>query len=362
MHRLQHIESARQAVLGGGHVPSGVAVAPWIVQSWQRCLSLGHQPQHQLGFDVVTAQSQRHSAQENHALVQAAHAILEQLGQVIAKTRYFALLTNAKGIVVQAGGSIDRSDRRADLISRLGVDLSEFAVGTTAIGTTLIGQQSTWLHRGEHFFNDTQHYSCAGAPIFGPNGQCMGMLDVTGIEVPERPELVHLVASSARAIENQLVLAKPHALVVHLHWLGHAGRDNEGLVCLDADGTVSAMNALARDMLGVAAAPARALHASELFALQWQRLFDASHHSDTLHAPLWSGLMVGIRTSKAGKFLPKGSAMTADSAPLKDQETLLIRRTVLQHKGNVAAAARALGVSRATVYRKLGMKKTSPQA
>jgi transcriptional regulator of acetoin/glycerol metabolism len=43
--------------------------------------------------------------------------------------------------------------------------------------------------------------------------------------------------------------------------------------------------------------------------------------------------------------------------PLKDLETSLIRQSVEEHKGNVAEAARKLGISRATVYRKLKSKR-----
>ena len=41
---------------------------------------------------------------------------------------------------------------------------------------------------------------------------------------------------------------------------------------------------------------------------------------------------------------------------LRAVEDALIRRTVQDLRGNVAAAAKALGISRATVYRKLGRK------
>jgi transcriptional regulator of acetoin/glycerol metabolism len=42
---------------------------------------------------------------------------------------------------------------------------------------------------------------------------------------------------------------------------------------------------------------------------------------------------------------------------LKDMETAMIHKAVEQARGNVAQAAQALGISRATVYRKLGRKK-----
>jgi alginate O-acetyltransferase complex protein AlgI len=46
---------------------------------------------------------------------------------------------------------------------------------TTAIGAALSELQPVWLHRGEHFFDATSSYSCAGAPLFGPWGECVGM-------------------------------------------------------------------------------------------------------------------------------------------------------------------------------------------
>jgi transcriptional regulator of acetoin/glycerol metabolism len=44
------------------------------------------------------------------------------------------------------------------------------------------------------------------------------------------------------------------------------------------------------------------------------------------------------------------------SVPLKDVETALIRRAVEEARGNVMEAARVLGISRATVYRKIARR------
>jgi sigma-54 dependent transcriptional regulator, acetoin dehydrogenase operon transcriptional activator AcoR len=365
-HRLIRIEQARELVFQGRSAAPDAGVSPWIAQSWQRCLGMGLQPDQAVGFDAISAQHMRRVQEASRPLVQAAQPVLAELARAIADIRYFAILTNAEGIVVDVHGPVDRQDRRADVIARVGVDLSEKAVGTTAISAALTELQPVWLHRGEHFFKDTSAYSCAGAPVFGPDGLCAGMLDLTGIETAERPALKHLVRRSARSIENSWLLSTEHALVLRLNWPGNQpGDDSDGLLTLDDDGHITGANPTARQMLSLSpGAQSQALHASDVFASSWESLFDAaSRRGPAQELPLWSGLRLQTQALHPGQSAP-ASAATAPvhtqrvtSKPLKDVQTDMIREAVNQARGNVAEAARALGISRATVYRKLGAPK-----
>jgi transcriptional regulator of acetoin/glycerol metabolism len=368
--RLALIERARRSVIqddpatpAGRHDPW---IEPWIERSWRRCLANGHRPEQHLAFEQLSAQAMRHTAEANRSLVQVARPILDKLCRALTDTRYFAILTNASGVVVDVNGPIDRKDRRADLITRVGVDLSEKSVGTTAIGAALTELQPVWLHRGEHFFADTSAYSCAGAPLLGPDGRCVGMLDLTGVETTERPELRHLVAQSARSIENALTLQQAHSLLLRLNWPGSAlGGDQDGLIALDADGFVTGANPTARQLVpSLSQATASALHSRDLFAMPFEMLFDAARHdTQGLEAPLWSGLRLQVLArlhqdsrASAAFWSPNWPMASGAGLPLRDVETALIQKAVAQAKGNVAQAARALGISRATVYRKLGKK------
>ena len=357
--RLRQIAAARQAVLEEGRSMTDVLVhgwyeGAWIERSWRRCMDQGQRPQDPVSFDLVPEQHMRRVADANHTLVAAARPVLEQLGRAIASTRYFAILTNRDGVVVDAHGPIDRHDPRASLITRIGVDLSERSVGTTAIGAALADLQPVWLHRGEHFFSDTGCYSCAGAPLFGPDGQCVGMLDLTGIDAAERPELKHLVVQSARSIENALTLARPHRLALRLNWPGRLlGDDDDGLICLDGEGWVTGSNGAARQLVA-ALASAGPVHCSELFAQPWEPLFDQARHAEQspVEVPLWCGLRLNCLPQLAGD----ARATAGTRLPLRDVEIALIRKAVSDARGNVMEAARSLGISRATVYRKLAQK------
>jgi transcriptional regulator of acetoin/glycerol metabolism len=354
--RMARIARARQLAMLDGTPLAGGLVEPWIAQSWQRCLTQGLRPQQPVHFEAVTANVMRQAAEANRTLVQAARPILKQLGHALAETRYFAILTNHDGVVIDTDGPIDRSDSRAALITRVGVDLSEKSVGTTAIGAALRELQPVWLHRGEHFFNDTAIYSCAGAPLFGPDGRCIGMLDLTGVEAAERPELRHLATHAARRIENALLLLRSHRLLLRLNWPGlPLGDDADGLITLDADGRVCAANRAARQLLPMLNTQGMELHGRDLFAMPWETLFDQARRGDVIEIPLWSGLRLQAHPVLAG-VKPGSTRASSPTLPLRDVETGLIRQAVEAARGNVAQAARNLGISRATVYRKLGQR------
>ena len=368
--RMVRIEQARDLVFQGRSAALDSGISPWITQSWQRCLAMGLQPGEAVGFDAISAQHMHRVQEASRPLVQAAQPVLAELARAIADIRYFAILTNADGIVVDVHGPVDRQDRRAEVIARVGVDLSEKAVGTTAISAALTELQPVWLHRGEHFFQDTSAYSCAGAPVFGPDGLCAGMLDLTGIETTERPALKHLVRRSARSIENSWLLSTVHALVLRLNWPGNQpGDDSDGLLTLDSDGLIVGANPTARQMLSLSPArQGRPLHASDVFASSWESLFDeASRRSHAQELPLWSGLRLQTQALRPGNSAQPQTPTRQPTAqmhstglaskPLKDVQTDMIREAVNQARGNVAEAARALGISRATVYRKLSAPK-----
>jgi transcriptional regulator of acetoin/glycerol metabolism len=156
--------------------------------------------------------------------------------------------------------------------------------------------------------------------------------------------------------------------MLRLNWPGRSmGDDQDGLVALDADGFVTGANQTARQLVpSLSATSASTLHSRDLFAMPYEMLFDAARHDlQGLEAPLWSGLRLQVlarlrqdsRSATSSAFGPSTwPAAASVGLPLRDVETALIQQAVSEAKGNVAQAARALGISRATVYRKLARK------
>jgi transcriptional regulator of acetoin/glycerol metabolism len=356
--RLEQIDLARQYVLDKRQQLPSPWIQDWIERSWQRCLSWGHSPQQAVSFDTISQQQLRRLQDQNQQLLHAASAELDRLSRAIAGTRYFALLTDAQGIVIDTRGEIDRQNKHAHAIARIGVDLSERNIGTSAIGAALTEQRAIWLHRGEHFLQDNRVFSCAGSPLFGPDGQCVGMLDLTGVDAPERPELQHLAAQSARCIENALLRQHAPALLLHVNWTGLLqGNEHDGLIGIDADGWIVGANRHAREILHLN--PTTREHASDIFALPWESLHDLTQRDNSHEVPLWSGLRVQL---KAATNRERPTSLAAAPQVLKEVESDLIRRVMQQARGNVSEAAKRLGISRATLYRKISPPKRPSDA
>ncbi len=356
--RQIQIQQARELCLSGQpRSAQGIGMSPWLVASWQRCMEQGLQTGQQVVFNPVSRQEIQRRTDAHRDIVQVAQPIMTRLVETIADRRYFAVLTDADGVVIGAHGAALAQDRRARDLARIGVDLSERAVGTTAIGAALHERSAVWLHQGEHFFQDNSIFSCAGAPLFGPTGDCIGMLDLTGIETPERQELKHLVSRSARQIENSLTLATTHSLVVRFNWPGESlGHEGDGLLLLDVDGYVVGANSPARQMLGhtIMGARPQSTHASDIWALPFEHLFDMIGQPVPRTLPTWNGLHLSALCHATG---PR-RAVDAERTPLHTLKDAAIKRAVEDAKGNVTLAAKRLGIGRATVYRRLrGMRK-----
>lgn len=348
--RLSAIADARRALLQDareGRADDGIEA--WIASSWQRCLARGQRPQDALGFDLVGRAALRSHAEAGRALCQAARPVLADLDRAIAPTRYFSLLTDAQGVVVAVGDTADAAVPAVHAIARPGVDLSERSVGTTAISAALGERHPVWLHRGEHFFEATSVYSCAGAPIVGPDGRLAGMLDVTGVLADERPALRHLAAQMAQRIEAALLLALPHRHLLRVQWPGADSSEGAGLLAVDADGQIVGADRSARAMLSLRwSGPAQGFGPLDAcFATPTGRLLGLRADAPAQAVPLWSGLhaLVAAVDTRPGEASP---------ARWREAEARLIREAISAAHGNVARAAERLGISRATMYRRLG--------
>ncbi len=83
--------------------------------------------------------------------------------------------------------------------------MSEDAIGTNAMGTTLAVDAPVTIHSAEHLVRAFHTWTCAAAPVHDPDtGAILGAIDITGPLHTVHPAMMQLVSATAQLAENQL--------------------------------------------------------------------------------------------------------------------------------------------------------------
>lgn len=386
----QRLALARERFFEEGTRPSGL-VSESVIQSWYRCLQARRDPNEAAGFNMVT-RSRIHSAlSRNRMFLNVAASEMMQLETLLAGTACHGMLTDVNGVVMHTTRSGSHHERLLHLANRVGVNLAEENVGTTAPGIVVRTGQPCTVRSAEHFFECLQVIQCAAAPIRDIHQQVAGVLNLS-IEAPSFGfDAASMVALHATAIENRLLQAQSHEhIVVRLQAMPSLlGTPMEGLAGVDGAGRLAWVNGVAARLLGVPqVGPWTRL--GEVFGLEIQALAALTRQTAATMHRLPSGLTIWWlahmqSTDGAREVFNLGSPQSAtqttaepealatapeETAPptappaparLRESELQLIERTLAGHGGNVSKAARALGVSRGLIYRHLSRPRPAPE-
>lgn len=401
------VQWARSRFFEDGHPPTGTVSAP-VFESWSRCLRLRQQPGDRAVFEPVTISRAQLALQKNRVLLHAWLDELPKLETILSNTSCAAMLTDATGVIV-ASCCVGRAhESLMPVATRLGVNLSEEAVGTNAPGLVARTGKATSVLGAEHFFESVAGMHCAAAPIRDIRGQVAGVLDISSESIPFSFDAAAVVRLYATAIENRLLLAQSNDhLVVRLQVSGDL-LDSAlvGLVGVDATGRVAWHNEIALSLLGPQVQPEHARRSAGVESALGMGLagLAALPSMGARSINLQNGLLVWARSEMrspdgrrnfvaARSGLPVGtvdmeppahaahlskpaleqrldgdgagqrdvasfSARQADpnrsaASTLRESDRELVERALAEHGGNVSATAKTLGVSRGLIYRRL---------
>jgi len=248
----ERVELARRRYFEEGVAPSGV-VSDAVFQSWARCQRLHADPGGEVVFQPVTASRTHLSLQKNRPLRDAWMAELPALETMLGTSSCAAMLTDATGVLIGATCAGRAHEHLMPIATRLGVDLSEEAVGTTAPGVVARTGQPVCVLGAEHYFEEVKAMNCAAAPVRNIHGRVAGVLDISSETVPFAFDAASVVGLFASAIENRLLVAQSQEHLVVCLQVAASLLDSPvvGLVGIDAAGHVAWCNGVASRLLGV---------------------------------------------------------------------------------------------------------------
>ncbi|WP_428429654.1 helix-turn-helix domain-containing protein [Pararhizobium sp.] len=302
------------------HHMSAAASSP-VAASWRRCLTVhGLSPEDARSPVRLSEQEFRAAREKSGHLIEEAQGELDRLFSTVGKAGCCLLLTDENGIALERRGAPgdDHDFRGLGLWS--GTVWSEASVGTNGIGTAIADERAVVIQRDQHFLSCNTGLSCVTAPIRDHLGRVAAAIDISTCR-DDAGEMAMLLLSQAVRDAAARIEAN----------LFHRAFNGARILLVPADGKSSpALIAIDRDDLVLGATRAARLKLN----LDDRRIAGGVPAADLLN-----------------------EAPTGHGEDLVDAERAALRRVLSRAHGNVSLAADTLGISRATLYRK--MKKLS---
>jgi transcriptional regulator of acetoin/glycerol metabolism len=297
-------------------IASGQAAKSAVVASWCRSARLHQLDPERSRPPVRLTDSELFCARDKTGLLlRAAQPSMDRLHQAVGAAGCCVLLAGGDGVPVDRRGAAADDATFESWGLWTGAVWSEEQEGTNGIGTALVERRPLTIDREQHFFSRNTLLSCTAAPVYDHDASLAGVLDVSSCRADRTDlfaDLIRLAVSEAvRRIEADMFRAAFHKARIML--LPASDGQGGGLLAIDADDLVIGATRSARLALGLAPDRAfRPVPAADLLGTPE----DAIEH-------------------------------------LGDVQRGVLQRALLRADGNVSAAAKALGVSRATLHRKL---------
>jgi transcriptional regulator of acetoin/glycerol metabolism len=307
-----HAERVRSVALS-----RSAAAQSSLAASWARSLkTYGLEPDAPGNSDARLEQTELHQRRDGLGRILATSApVMDRLYASLGLAGCSVFLSDTEGVVIDHRmADSDGALFRAAGLCEGGV-WSEAVQGTNGIGTCIAEQRAVTIYRDQHFHDRNTVMSCMGAPVFDEHGAIAAVLDVSSCRDDLTQPFATLIAQTVTDAARQIEADHFQSAFSSQRILRGSGDGQKGAVLLAVDGD---------DLVVGATRAARAIY--------------GLGHNNRID-PRPAGDLFGDSESRG--------------VGLESAERRELRRAIARANGNMAAAARALGISRATLYRRM---------
>jgi len=306
----RHADRVHSAISADGAAKSA------LVASWQRSARLHKlDPAERHAPKRLTDPEFKKARQEVEQLIHVAQPSMDRLHAAVGGIGCCVLLADRNGVPVERRGVAGDAATFAEWGLWPGAVWSEHSEGTNGIGTCLVEHRVVTIHRDQHFYARNMLLSCMTAPIYDHEGRLVAALDVSSCRADLIEGFLNLISAAvieaaARIEAECFCLAYPRARILFVPIPDKMGK---AMIAVDQDDLVIGATRAARQGLGIS------------------------------QSSLQKSLPVPEVLNMSGRVTEN----------LATAERGVLQRALKRADGNVTAAAEALGMGRATLYRRL---------
>lgn len=287
-----------------------------VERSWHRCAASHHvDPAQGWVADIFSGAEFRHLSGRSAPLMRAAQPEMRRLFDLAHPMGLLVLLANTDAMLLARCADEAQSTHCRRMGLQQGAIWDEAIAGTNGVGTCVRDGTPIVLGQGEHWRFCFSLLASFATPIFDAQGQIIGALNLAAFHGDSSrhaaPLLMDTLMQAGRRIEDQLFRNRYEGRKIVL--LDTADGMSAPLVAVDDDGQVVGATRAARTLMQ------------------------------------WTDEMLREQPNLL-------STLEGDASPsFRKAEESVIRSALATTQGNVTRAARGLGISRATFYRKMRM-------
>lgn len=239
---------------------------PEVADSWQRCRNLNVNPFQEADGSVNQLELRERLYHKQH-LLKIAHPFMDNLYNFVKGSGFQVVLTDEQGYLLEVLGDKDIINRTRQVLLCPGGNWSEAQKGTNAIGTAMVEKKPVQIYAWEHYCKSNHFLTCSASPIFNPEGEVIGILDISGDYRVANAHTLGMVVAAVNAIENQLRLQKATDRLYMAYRYSNTLLENmsDGLISINNNGIITEMNAKAGEIFGCNPNLAKGRHVEQIY-------------------------------------------------------------------------------------------------
>jgi sigma-54 dependent transcriptional regulator, acetoin dehydrogenase operon transcriptional activator AcoR len=240
---------------------------PEVANSWQRCRSHKVNPFQEERCLINPLELRERLYQKQH-LLKVARPFMDSLYNFVQGSGFQVVLTDEEGYLLEVLGDNEIVSRTKQVLLCPGGNWSEPAKGTNAIGTAIVEKRPVQIYAWEHYCEPHHFLTCSAAPIFDPDGELIGILDISGDYRVANPHTLGMVVAAVNAVENQMRLLQATDKLYKAYRYSNALLENmsDGLISIDTNGIITEINSRGAEIFGVNPARSKGRHIEQVCA------------------------------------------------------------------------------------------------